>query len=52
MRAIGQVEDEVTVTGDHTLDGSEQLYIRQLHRPEVGLRNGVPGFRQSLSVDR
>ena len=42
--------DDVIVTGNHAGDGSEGLYIRQLHRHAVGLRHEVPGLRPSLSV--
>ena len=44
--------DEVIVTGDHARDGTEQIYIRQLHRPVDGLRYEIVNSSPLISVDR
>ena len=44
--------DELVVTGDYARDGTEKMYVRELHRPEDGLLYECPGFRPSLKVVR
>ena len=44
--------DELIVTGDFARDGTEKMYVRELHRPEDGLLYECPGFRPSLRVAR
>ena len=44
--------DEVIVTGDYVRNGTERMYVRELHRPDDGLLYECPGFRPRLKVVR